>query len=310
MGERTQRTAYGETLVALGSENPNIVALDADLGKSTMGSLFKAAYPERYFEMGIAEQNMMSTAAGLSLAGKIPFVSSFAVFVVGRAYDQLRQTISIAKLNVKVCGSSAGFSDYGDGSTHQSVEDVALTRAIPNMTVLAPADDLEAEAMVRYMASHDGPMYLRVNRNPLPRVTENVGFEFGRPSVIREGKDVVVFAHGVMVSRALAAAQSLCGRPDVKVVNVSTLKPLDEKYIIDAAKGMKGVVVAEEHSCIGGLCSIVSQALRGSAIPTEYVAVKDSFGTSARGYDELLEHYGLTAEAVEKAACRVAGIEY
>ena len=302
MFDRTQRTAYAETLVALGKENKNIVVLDADLGKSTMGCLFKDAYPDRYFEMGIAEQNMMSTAAGLSLTGKIPFVNSFAVFVTGRAYDQLRQTISIAGLNVKVCGSSAGLSDFGDGSTHQSVEDIALMRAIPHLTVLAPVDDLETEQMVRYMVEHEGPMYLRVNRNPLPRLTgENTPFVFGKPTVLREGNGAVVFAHGIMVEKALRAAETMKADADVKVVNVGTLKPLADAEIIAAVGNARGIVVAEEHSVIGGLCSIVAQAMRGQGIPMEFVAIQDEFGTSAHTYDELLERYSLTAGAIRAA---------
>ncbi|MFH1880862.1 MAG: transketolase C-terminal domain-containing protein [Bacillota bacterium] len=308
MCDRTQRTAYAETLVALGKENKNIVVLDADLGKSTMGCLFKEAYPDRYFEMGIAEQNMMSTAAGLSLTGKIPFVNSFAVFVTGRAYDQLRQTISIAGLNVKVCGSSAGLSDFGDGSTHQSVEDIAIMRAIPHLTVFAPVDDLETEQIVKYMVENEGPMYLRVNRNPLPRLTaEDTPFIFGKPAVMHEGGGVVVFAHGVMVEKALNAAKAMGQSTDIKVVNVSTLKPLDEREIIAAAGSARGIVVAEEHSVIGGLCSIVSQAMRGHGIPMEFVAIQDEFGTSAYNYDELLERYNLTADAIKAAVDKVSG---
>ena len=304
--DRTQRTAYAEALVALGKENKNIVVLDADLGKSTMGCLFKEAYPDRYFEMGIAEQNMMSTAAGLALTGKIPFVNSFAVFVTGRAYDQLRQSISIAGLNVKVCGSSAGLSDFGDGSTHQSVEDIAIMRAIPHMTVFAPADDLETEQIVKYMVENKGPMYLRVNRNPLPRLTDAAApFVFGKPSVMREGGDAVVFAHGVTVGLALQAAEAMKQSAAVKVVNVSTLKPLDEREIAAAVGTARGIVVAEEHSVIGGLCSIVSQAMRGHGIPMEFVAIQDEFGTSAQNYGELLERYGLTADAVRAALEKV-----
>ena len=301
MATNSLRTAYGEALVALGRENKNIVVLEADLGKSTMSSLFQAAYPERYFEMSIAEANMASTAAGLALTGKIPFINSFAVFSTGRCYDQLRQTISIAGLNVKICGSSAGLSDYGDGSTHQSIEDMGLMRGIPGMTVLVPVDAVETTKMVAAMADHSGPMYIRINRNDLPILTPaDTPFEIGKLYTIREGGDVVVFANGVMVSRALTAAEELAAEGiSVKVVNVSTIKPLDRQAVIDAAKGMKAVVTAEEHSVIGGLGSAIAEALRReNRAPLDFVGVEDVFGTSAYNYDELLAHYGLTSQAV------------
>ena len=301
MATNSLRTAYGEALVEQGKDNPNIVVLEADLGKSTMSNLFQNAYPERYFEMGIAEANMASTAAGLALTGKIPFINSFAVFSTGRCYDQLRQTISIAGLNVKICGSSAGLSDYGDGSTHQSVEDMGLMRAIPGMTVLVPVDAVETTKMVAAMVSNPGPMYIRINRNDLPIVTPTAPpFEIGKLYTIQEGKDVVVFANGVMVSRALAAAEELKAEGvSVKVVNVSTVKPLDRQAVIDCAKGMKAVVTAEEHSVIGGLGSAIAEALRlEKGVPLDFVGIEDVFGTSALNYEELLEHYGLTAQAV------------
>jgi len=301
MAAKSLRTAYGEALVALGKDNKNIVALEADLGKSTMSNLFQVAYPERYFEMSIAEANMASTAAGLALTGKIPFINSFAVFSTGRCYDQLRQTISIAGLNVKICGSSAGLSDYGDGSTHQSVEDMSLMRGIPGMTVLVPVDAVETTKMVAAMVNNSGPMYIRINRNDLPILTPtDTPFEIGKLYTMKEGKDVVVFANGVMVSRALAAAEELAAQGVfVKVVNVSTIKPLDRQAVIACAKGMKAVVTAEEHSVIGGLGSAIAEALRlEKGAPIEFVGIEDVFGTSALNYDELLVHYGLTAQAI------------
>lgn len=301
MATNSLRTAYGEALVALGRENKNIVVLEADLGKSTMSCLFQAAYPERYFEMSIAEANMASTAAGLALTGKIPFINSFAVFSTGRCYDQLRQTISIAGLNVKICGSSAGLSDYGDGSTHQSIEDMGMMRGIPGMTVLVPVDAVETTKMVAAMVDHPGPVYIRINRNDLPILTPaDTPFEIGKLYTMKEGSDVVVFANGVMVSKALAAAEELAAEGiSVKVVNVSTIKPLDRQAVIDAAKGMKAVVTAEEHSVIGGLGSAIAEALRREPhAPLDFVGVEDVFGTSAYNYDELMAHYGLTAQAV------------
>ena len=301
MATNSLRTAYGEALVALGRENKNIVVLEADLGKSTMSCLFQAAYPERYFEMSIAEANMASTAAGLALTGKIPFINSFAVFSTGRCYDQLRQTISIAGLNVKICGSSAGLSDYGDGSTHQSIEDMGMMRGIPGMTVLVPVDAVETTKMVAAMVDHPGPVYIRINRNDLPILTPaDTPFEIGKLYTMKEGSDVVVFANGVMVSKALTAAEELAAEGiSVKVVNVSTIKPLDRQAVIDAAKGMKAVVTAEEHSVIGGLGSAIAEALRREThAPLDFVGVEDVFGTSAYNYEELLVHYGLTAQAV------------
>ncbi|MDF2533537.1 MAG: transketolase subunit, partial [Clostridia bacterium] len=291
MSTKSQRTAYGEALVELGKENKNIVVLEADLGKSTMSCMFEQEFPERYFEMGIAEQNMASTAAGLSLTGKIPFISTFAVFVSGRSYDQIRQTISIASLNVKICGSSSGLSDFGDGSTHQAIEDMAIMRAIPNMKVLVPVDAIETKKMVREMAECPGPAYIRINRNDLPIYTsEDEVFEIGKLYQIKDGKDVVVFANGVMVSKALEAAYELEREGvSVKVVNVSTVKPLNQESVIEMTKGCKAVVTAEEHSVIGGLGSAITEALRlEKNLPIEFVGIKDTFGTSASNYDELL----------------------
>lgn len=308
MSTKSLRVAYGETLVELGKENKNIVVLEADLGKSTMSCLFQQEFPERYFEMGIAEQNMASTAAGLSLAGKVPFINSFAVFASGRAYDQIRQTISIAKLNVKICGSSSGLSDFGDGSTHQAVEDIALMRAIPNMTVLCPVDAVETRKMVRAAVRYEGPVYLRINRNDLPIMTdEDSQFEIGSIYTKREGKDAVIFANGVMVSKALEAALKLEKKGiSAKVINVPTLKPLQESVIKKAVKGFKAVVAAEEHSVIGGLGSVIAEALRGETKPPiEFVGIKDSFGTSAHNYEELMEHYGLTSKAIEEAVLKL-----
>ena len=303
MATKSLRTAYGEALVELGGLNKKIVVLEADLGKSTMSCLFQAAYPERYFEMSIAEANMASTAAGLALTGKIPFINSFAVFSTGRCYDQLRQTIGIAGLNVKICGSSAGLSDYGDGSTHQSIEDLSLMRGIPGMTVLVPADAVETRKMVRVMAQTFGPMYIRINRNDLPILTPEEGeYQIGRLYTVREGSDVVVFANGVMVSKALEAADILSEEGvTVKVVNVSTVKPLDRQGIIAAVQGTKAVLTAEEHSVIGGLGSAVAEALRmETGVPLDFVGIEDKYGTSAWNYDELLVYYGLTADAIVK----------
>ncbi|MDD2395725.1 MAG: transketolase C-terminal domain-containing protein [Sphaerochaeta sp.] len=294
------RKTYGETLVELGEKNKNIVMLEADLGNSTMSSLFGNVYPERYFQMGIAEQNMASVAAGLSLTGKIPFINSFAVFASGRAYDQIRSSITIASLNVKICGSSAGLSDYGDGKTHQSIDDIALMQVLPNMTVLSPCDAVETEQMVKAMVENKGPMYIRINRNDLPVVTDpNAEYHIGKMTQVVEGKDVVVFATGIMVQQSIQAAKQLKEEGiGVRVVNVSTIKPLDTKALLGFCDGVKAVVTAEEHNVIGGLGSIVAGALSKTRLPLDIIGVDDRYGTSAENYDILLKHYGLESSDV------------
>jgi transketolase len=257
--------------------------------------------------MGIAEQNMASFAAGLSLTGKIPFINSFAVFVSGRAYDQIRQSICIGKLNVKITGSSCGLSDFGDGATHQSVEDIAIMRAIPNMAVFAPCDGIETRKIVHALAQYEGPAYLRLNRNPLPDIyPQDREFKIGEPCVLREGSDMAVFAHGIMVSRALDAAEIMQDRGiSVRVVNVSSLKPVNGDAIKKLSAGMKGIVTAEEHSVIGGLGSIVADIMRGSSIPMEVIGIKDSFGQSSQNYEELLDCYGLTETSIVDRLCKM-----
>ncbi len=298
-----QRQVYGNTLVELGKSNENIVVLEADLGKSTMSAQFGEAYPRRYFEMGIAEQNMASFAAGLSLTGKTAFINSFAVFVSGRTYDQIRQGICIGSLDVKVIGSSSGLSDFGDGATHQAVEDLAIMRAIPNMTVLSPMDGIETKKMIEVAANTPGPFYIRLNRNDLPEYyPEDKTFEIGKPMVIKEGSEVVIFATGIMVSIALKACEALEKEGmNPRVVNVSSLKPLDDHALIALTQGMKGVVTAEEHSVIGGLGAAVTYSLRGTRLPVEVIGIQDVFGQSAHSYEELLQAYGLTQEAVASA---------
>ncbi len=275
-----------------------MVVLDADLSKSTQGCMFEAEFPDRYFEMGIKEQDMMSTAAGLACAGKVAFANSFAVFATGRPFDQIRQTISIGRLNVKICGSSAGFSDFGDGSTHQSVEDLAIMNSIPNMTILTPADANETAAAVFAAAAQPGPVYIRLCRNDVPDVTpEGKPFEIGKLHVLREGTDCVIFTMGTMVERALEAAQMLEQEGiSVKIVNVSTLKPFDYTGAEALTRDCRAVLAAEEASFIGGLTSVLATALRKSAVPMDYVAIEDVFGQSAQSAEELMELYGLTAE--------------
>lgn len=300
MATGNMRKAYGQALTELGRANGRVVALEADLGKSTMSNMFEAEFPERYYQMGIAEANMISVAAGLALTGHIPFASSFAVFASGRPYDQIRSSVAIPKLNVNICGSSAGLSDFGDGKTHQSVDDIAIMRVLPNMCVLSPADALETAKMVRAMADIPGPCYIRVNRNDLPDVTSpDEPFVLGRAQTMREGSDAVVFATGFMVCQALEAAKTLEAEGiSVRVVNVATIKPFDTEGVQAAAAGMKAAVTVEEASIYGGLGSAVCEALCAGAaqsrIPVGVMGIQDSFGTCAQSYEELLAFYRLT----------------
>lgn len=304
MGMSNMRKAYGQALLELGRSNSKVVALEADLGKSTMSNMFGAEFPERYFQMGIAEANMISAAAGLALTGHVAFASTFAVFASGRPYDQIRSSVAIPRLNVKICGSSAGLSDYGDGKTHQSIDDITIMRVLPNMKVFSPADAIETAKIVKAMAEIDGPCYIRVNRNDVPEVTNpDEPFEFGKVKTLREGKDAVVFATGYMVYQALEAAKILEAEGvSVKVVNVATIKPFDVEGAQAAAAGMKAAVTVEEANIYGGLGSAVCEALCAgpaeSRIPVSVMGVQDTFGTSAQKYDELLVHYHLMPEDI------------
>ncbi len=304
MGMSNMRKAYGQALLELGRSNSKVVALEADLGKSTMSNMFGAEFPERYFQMGIAEANMISAAAGLALTGHVAFASTFAVFASGRPYDQIRSSVAIPRLNVKICGSSAGLSDYGDGKTHQSIDDITIMRVLPNMKVFSPADAIETAKIVKAMAEIDGPCYIRVNRNDVPEVTNpDEPFEFGKVKTLREGKDAVVFATGYMVYQALEAAKILEKEGvSVKVVNVATIKPFDVAGAQAAAAGMKAAVTVEEANIYGGLGSAVCEALCAgpaeSRIPVSVMGVQDTFGTSAQKYDELLVHYHLMPEDI------------
>jgi transketolase len=313
-GEREKmslRKAYGETLVELGGENPAVVALEADLGKSTMSCLFKERFPHRYFEMGIAEQNMASTAAGLALAGKIPFYSTFAVFASGRAYDQIRCSIAIPRANVKICGSSCGLSDFGDGKTHQSVEDGNIIAAIPHMVVLNPVDAVETRKMVKAAAAYNGPVYIRINRNDLPVYTEpDAVFTIGTMYPVADyGSDAVIFATGALVHESALAADILYQAGiGVQVVNVSTLKPLLLEEVLRYAAGKRAVVTAEEAVLRGGLGGVVASLLFGRVDAAfEQVGIGDEFGTSAHSYAELLERYGLSAGHIENAVRKALG---
>jgi len=298
------REAYGEELLKYAKENNKIIALDADLCGSTKSIYIEKEIPERFFEMGIAEQNMTSVAAGLALVGKIPFVHSFAVFAVGQAYNQIRQAIALPRLNVKIIGSSCGLSDFGDGATHQSIEDISIMRAIPNMVVIVPADAVETRKVVKAVIEYNGPVYIRINRNDLVNVTnEEDPFEIGKANKIAEGKDITIFACGIMVSQALEARKTLLEMDiSTRVVNVGTIKPLDIENIKKFAKDVKGVITAEENNIIGGLGGAICEALSEELIKIKKVGINDQFGQSADCYEDLINYYGLAPDDIVNAA--------
>lgn len=301
------RDAYGEALVELGRERKDVVVLDADLSKSTKTAGFAKIFPERFFNMGIAEANLMGTAAGLAAAGKVPFVSTFAVFATGRAFDQIRNSIAYPHLNVKICATHAGLTVGEDGASHQALEDIGLMRTLPGMTVIVPADGPETKQAVRAAAQHDGPVYIRLGRSGVPVLfAADYEFRIGRAVALRQGEDVAILACGIMVAEALEAARVL-GEKGIRaeVLNVSTIKPLDEQAVVAAAEKTGAVVTCEEHNVIGGLGSAVAEVLGEKCpVPLERVGVRDVFGQSGKPA-ELLEHYGLTAAHIVAAAERV-----
>ena len=300
---RATRDAYGHLLETELYKNPMIVVLDADLGSSTRSIVFKKVAPERYFDMGISEQDMMGTAAGFAACGKIPLASTFAVFGTGRAFEQIRNSICLPKLNVKICATHAGLSVGEDGATHQSVEDMAIMRSLPNMTVVCPADGAETEAVIRAAVAHDGPVYVRMGRAKVDDVYQSgCPFQWGKGTVLRDGCDAAVIATGLMVQEALKAADILANRGrQVMVIDMAAIKPLDEDLVVAAARKTGFVVTAEEHSVIGGLGGAVAETL-SRRCPTRqaYVGIQDCFGESGKTGD-LLKKYGLTAEAIVDA---------
>jgi transketolase len=298
------REVYGKTLVELGKEYPELVVLDADLTVSTKTNLFGKEFPKRFFTMGVSEQDMMATAAGFALAGKIPFASTFAVFATGRAWEHIRQSIAFPNLNVKIVATHAGVTVGEDGATHQALEDIAIMRVLPNMTVIVPADALETEKVIRTMVEFKGPAYVRLARAKFPTIfRKSYEFEIGKAQVLREGKDVAIFAAGIMVYEALEAAKIL-GKDGVGacVVNVSTIKPIDVETVVKWAGITGAVVTAEDHNIIGGLGGVVAEVL-GEYCPTpmKRIGMRDRFGTSGDGL-QLLEHFGLKAKNIVKAA--------
>lgn len=296
--KKSTRQAYGEALVELGQQNKNIVVLDADLSKSTKTDLFKKAFPDRHINVGIAEADLIGTAAGFATCGKIPFASSFAMFAAGRAFEQIRNTVAYPKLNVKIAPSHAGVSVGEDGGSHQSVEDMAIMRSIPGMVVLCPCDAVETKKMIFAAAEYEGPVYIRMGRLDVETVLEdNYEFQIGLANTLREGTDVSIISCGLMTQEALKAADILAEEGiSVRVINSGSVKPLDGETILKAAQETKFIVTAEEHSVIGGLGAAVSEFL-SETHPTlvKKVGIYDAFGQSGKG-QELLEKYELTAD--------------
>jgi len=307
MSKVATREAYGKALQKLGAENKDIVVLDADLAKSTKTADFAKLFPERFFDMGVAESNMLGTAAGLAAAGKIPFASSFAVFATGRAFEQIRNSIAYPALNVKIAATHAGLSVGEDGASHQSIEDIAIMRVLPNMTVIVPADGAETEKAIRAAVEIKGPVYIRLGRLGLPVLfDENYQFTLGKAVTLQDGKDVTVIACGLMVAPAQDAAAELAKEGiQARVLNMHTIKPIDKDAIVAAARETGAIVTAEEHSIIGGLGGAVAEVLAETVpAPLERVGVKDTFGESGKPA-ELLEKYGLTAKDIVAAVKKV-----
>ena len=303
--KKATRESYGEALRDLAEEYPELVVLDADLAAATKTGIFKKAYPDRFFDCGIAEANMMGVAAGLATAGKIPFASTFAMFAAGRAYEIVRNSIGYPHLNVKIGATHAGISVGEDGATHQCNEDIALMRTIPGMTIINPADDVEARAAIKAALDFNGPVYMRFGRLAVPVINdaETYKFELGKGIVLREGSDLTIVATGLMVNEALQAAETLAGEGiSARVVNIHTIKPLDKELICKCAKETGVIVTAEEHSIIGGLGSAVAEAVTECCpVPVVKIGVNDEFGHSGPAVD-LLKEFGLSAENIVSKA--------
>jgi len=297
---------FGKALLEIGREDKNIVVLDADVPHSTRTYMFKEEFPERFYDVGVAEQNMMGVAAGLALTGKIPFVNTFSVFAVARVFDQIRQSIAYPHLNVKICGAGAGISLGDAGPSHHSLEDIALIRSLPGMTIVIPADRAETKKAVKAITRYKGPVFLRLSRGIKPDIhDENYEFRIGKAVTLREGEDVTIIGTGTMVAKALEAAEQLSLKGiDAEVVNLHTIKPLDEGAIMKSAKKTGCVVTVEEHSIIGGLGSAVAEVLvENGNVPMQRVGIRDIFLESAYTED-LMKYYGLSVEDIAKSVKR------
>ena len=300
--KKATRESYGEALLELGKENQKIVVLDADLSTATKTILFAKEFPNRFFDMGIAEQNMISTAAGISTCDKIPYVSTFAVFAAGRAYDQIRNSVCYPKLNVKICATHAGVTVGEDGATHQMIEDISLMRTLPNMTVISTSDDIETKWAVKEISKINGPVYLRLARLKTPIIyDENQKFEIGKAIQIGKGTDATIFATGVTVAEAIKAQEILKEKGiDVRVIDMHTIKPIDKDIIIKSAKETKKLISIEDHNIIGGLGSAISEVLT-EEYPTKLIrlGINDTFGKSGKA-EELMKYFGITYEDIVK----------
>ncbi len=299
------RQSYGEALANLGEKNENVVVLDADLSTATKTNIFAKKFPDRFKNIGIAEQNMMGIAAGLSTCGKIPYVSTFAVFAAGRAYDQIRNSICYPKLNVKICATHAGVTVGEDGATHQMLEDISLMRTLPNMMVFSPSDDVQTKWLIHTLAQTQGPAYVRLCRLATPVIyNENEKFEIGKAVMHGDGTDATIFATGVTVAEALKAKEELAKRNiNIRVVDIHTIKPIDKKTIVKCAKETKRIITVEDHSIIGGLGSSVCEVL-SEEYPTkvERMGINDTFGVSGKG-EELMEYFHITAKSIIEKLC-------
>lgn len=298
--KKATRQSYGEALLELGKENENIVVLDADLSTATKTILFAKEFPNRFFDMGIAEQDMLATAAGFSTSGKIPYTSTFAVFAAGRAYDQIRNSICYPKLNVKICATHSGITVGEDGATHQMLEDISLMRTLPNMTVMCTSDDVQTKWAVREISKIDGPVYLRLSRMETPIIyEENQKFEIGKAVQIGEGTDATIIATGDVVAEAIKAKEELEIKGiNVRVLDIHTIKPIDKQLIVKCAKETKKIITIEDHNIIGGLGSAVCEVL-AEEYPCKVtrLGIKDTFGKSGKA-EELMEYFGLTAKKI------------
>ncbi len=294
------RDAYGEALLELGGRNTEVVVLDADLSGSTRTKAFSKAYPERFFNMGVAEANMAGTSAGLAASGKIVFISSFAMFAAGKAWEQVRQTICVPRMNVKICATHAGLTVGEDGKSHQMLEDLALMRVLPNMTVVVPADSTETRRVIEAAESHDGPMYIRLSRAKTPIIfDDSYAYQVGKGNILRDGNDLAIVACGVEVAAALEAAEILANEGvQARVINMATIKPIDSELIEAAARECGAILTAEEHQTTGGLGGAVAECVAKTyPVPIEMVGVQDSFGESGTS-GELLQRYGLDASSL------------
>ena len=313
MAEIATRQAYGKTLVEVGASNPNLIVMDADLSKSTMTADFAKAYPDRFFNMGIAEQNLYGTACGLALSGKVVCASTFAMFAAGRAFEIIRNSIGYTHANVKICATHAGITVGEDGASHQTFEDIALMRTIPGMTVLNPSDGPSAEKLIKAAIDYDGPCYIRLGRAKVPTfyTEETAGkLEIGKAAMLREGEDLTIIATGIMVSEAMKAAETLASEHDIqaRVIDMHTIKPLDAEAVMAAAKETGAILTAEEHSVIGGLGSAVAEVVTTHCpVPMYMVGQHDTFGESGKP-DELKEKYGMTSADIIEGALQLAAL--